>query len=288
MKPVSKILFPVDFSQNCDVAATHVSGLARSTGAEVILLYAIEPLPPAFADVDPAAFAVPPVRTKESFAKELSAYLTDRFQSIKVSRLIATGDAACVITRTAKNENVDLIAMPSHGLSPFRRFLLGSVTAKVLHDSNCPVWTSAHRDVSHHSNFGVDKVLCAIDLAAHSLETLEYARNFAKQTGANIELLHIVPGTDGGIEKYLDLEFRETLAREAEAQLAALQAEAGTSYPARVISGELGHVIHDVTQSLDADLLIIGRGHVREGAFGRLQSHSYVLIRESCCPVISV
>ncbi len=34
--------------------------------------------------------------------------------------------------------------MPTHGYGPFRRFILGSVTAKVLHDADCPVWTGVH------------------------------------------------------------------------------------------------------------------------------------------------
>ena len=36
--------------------------------------------------------------------------------------------------------------MPTHGFGPLRRFLLGSVAAKVLHDAQCPVWTSVHTD----------------------------------------------------------------------------------------------------------------------------------------------
>jgi hypothetical protein len=44
----------------------------------------------------------------------------------------------------AANHHVDLVMMPTHGVGTFRSFLVGSVTAKVLHDANCPVWTAAH------------------------------------------------------------------------------------------------------------------------------------------------
>ena len=37
-----------------------------------------------------------------------------------------------------------VILMPTHGYGPFRRFILGSNTAKVLHDADCPVWTGVH------------------------------------------------------------------------------------------------------------------------------------------------
>ena len=44
---------------------------------------------------------------------------------------------------TARDEKVDLIVMSTHGHGVLYRFLLGSVAAKVLHDSDCPVWTTS-------------------------------------------------------------------------------------------------------------------------------------------------
>ncbi|MGA8595805.1 MAG: universal stress protein [Bryobacteraceae bacterium] len=46
------------------------------------------------------------------------------------------GDPAAAIVKCAQAEQVDLIMMPTHGYGPYRKFLLGSVTAKVLHDSD--------------------------------------------------------------------------------------------------------------------------------------------------------
>jgi nucleotide-binding universal stress UspA family protein len=36
------------------------------------------------------------------------------------------------------------VDLPTHGLGAFRRSLIGSITAKVLHDAECPVWTGVH------------------------------------------------------------------------------------------------------------------------------------------------
>ncbi len=60
------------------------------------------------------------------------------------------GDPAQVITAFAHTQGVDLIMMPTHGYGPFRRLLLGSVTAKVLHDAECPVWTAVHMAKAPH------------------------------------------------------------------------------------------------------------------------------------------
>jgi hypothetical protein len=56
----------------------------------------------------------------------------------------AEGDPASIITEYAARNRVDLIMMPTHGYGTFRSLLLGSVTAKVLHDAECPVWTGVH------------------------------------------------------------------------------------------------------------------------------------------------
>jgi hypothetical protein len=72
----------------------------------------------------------------------VASFLKSEFHNIPTTRLMREGDPARAIIEYAEDEKVDLIMMPTHGYGPFRRFLLGSVTAKVLHDVKCAVWTS--------------------------------------------------------------------------------------------------------------------------------------------------
>jgi len=60
--------------------------------------------------------------------------------------VLLKGDPAECIVRVAQENAVDLIVMPTHAHGRFRRFLLGSVTAKVLHDTDCPVLTGVHHE----------------------------------------------------------------------------------------------------------------------------------------------
>lgn len=61
--------------------------------------------------------------------------------------------------------HLDLIVMPTHGYRRFEKLLLGSVTAKVLHKSKCPIWTGAHvKEVSDEQAL-IRNVLCAIDFS---------------------------------------------------------------------------------------------------------------------------
>ena len=76
--------------------------------------------------------------------RDLNAFEPDALAGLNVRRLLLHGDPASKIVELAREEHVDLIAMPTHGYGPFRRFILGSNTAKVLHDADCPVWTGVH------------------------------------------------------------------------------------------------------------------------------------------------
>ena len=84
-------------------------------------------------------------------------------QGLAIRRVLAEGDAAWAIMETAQEKKADLIMMPSYGHT-FSQFLLGSVTAKVLHGTECPVWTDAHVEVSPVQQFSIRHILCAIDL----------------------------------------------------------------------------------------------------------------------------
>jgi nucleotide-binding universal stress UspA family protein len=91
---------------------------------------------------------------------------------------------------SAANHHADLIMMPTHGVGPFRSFLVGSATAKVLHDATCPVWTAAHAEQQTVS--GIPKaILCAIDGSPATPSLARWAVEFAKTVGARLTLLHV-------------------------------------------------------------------------------------------------
>ncbi len=112
--------------------------------------------------------------------------------------MLLKGDPALQIARTARDQNVDLIVLSTHGHGVFYRFLLGSVAAKVLHESACPVWTDAHLEEAPAGKFGIYSVVCAVDLSPHSRNTVLRAAQIAEEFGAQLTLVHIT----GGVEIY--------------------------------------------------------------------------------------
>jgi len=146
MLAIKHILFPIDFSERCCGAAPFVQAMATRFGAKITLINAMTPIwQTGITDSGPT-IAVDIDELKRDLEARLSSALVREFAGIPVQRIVEIGEPAEVITRFAHTEGVDLIMMPTHGYGPFRSLLLGSVTAKVLHDAECPVWTTAHME----------------------------------------------------------------------------------------------------------------------------------------------
>ena len=138
--------------------------------------------------------------------------MVNEFPEVKVESVTEIGDPAAVIADFVKHNNVDLVMMPSHGYGPFRQLLLGSVTAKVLHDVECPVWTSAHRGEAPDSeHLAVRKILCAVDASPQDIPAMQWAAVVAKDTGATLRLVHVVPGMEAWPDRQMDQEFQEQM-----------------------------------------------------------------------------
>src|SRR6185295_13696210 len=144
---LTKILLPVDFSEQGDGAAQQAGALARYFGAELILLHVNPILVPTLTSLREFGGPIDTgwITALEAQARrDLETYHQADLKGAKVTRTVVTGDPAASIVEFAHREKPDLIVMPTHGYGPFRRLLLGSVVAKVLHDSEVPVWTGAH------------------------------------------------------------------------------------------------------------------------------------------------
>jgi nucleotide-binding universal stress UspA family protein len=283
------ILFPVDFSDRCRGAARYVEALAGRFGSRLILLHVLETTIGQPGDLDFGGLATSlqwedrTARTQEL----LDSFLVEELSLLPVTRKLETGDPARTIIHVAQTEKVDLIMMPTHGYGGFRRFILGSVTAKVLHDAECPVWTGVHMESAPApESIQIKKILCAVDLNARSDNLVSAAARLAEEYGAELALAHAVPGSEAIPEKLLDCELRRHLMAQAREQLLALATAAGVNATLLVDSGDTARVIDGLARSWDADLAVIGRG--QHHGLGRLRTHSYAIIRECPCPVLSL
>jgi nucleotide-binding universal stress UspA family protein len=290
MVPLTRILVPVDFSERSPGAAHFARYLAEHFNAEITLLHVINSADYAIGAPELAGALLGDwndVRKAES-QKALDAFMASEFASLNVRKLITEGDPAVEIVEFAHDEQVSLIVLPTHGYGPFRRFILGSVTAKVLHDSDCPVFTGIHMEQAPSvDNIQFKSILCAVDLGPQSEKTLGWASRFAREFDASLHLVHALPMLGGGQAEYFDPDWRLLLSNQAKEQIEELQQKAGTAASVTLDNGDVARVTHQAAIAAKADLLVIGRSS-SSGILGRLRANAYAIIRESPCPVVSI
>lgn len=285
---ISRILFPVDFSERARAVAPFVLSMAQRHKAAVVLINVIQPPPPLYGGMNtvyPETFDY--TDNRKILLSNLDDFGVAELPGTEVSSVVDVGDPASVITDYASANGIDLICMPTHGHGAFRRALLGSVTAKVLHDAGVPVWTSAHApEASHRAHPQPRHILVAIDPDKGARETLDAAVEVARESGAKLDIVTavaegvIAPGmADADLEGLLIDGTRELLAK--------LQFEAGTDAGTIIEIGSPANVIRTAVLNTRADLVVSGRSHTH-GILGRLRANSYAIIRDAPCPVLSV
>jgi len=287
MPRFDRILFPVDFSERSRAAAPFVLSMAQRHKSHVVLLHALQPPPPLYAGMNTV---YPEVYDFEGLSTDLRAELAKfaeaELPKVPVTVVVEMGEPAAVITEYADNENIQLIMMPTHGYGAFRRALLGSVTAKVLHDAKVPVWTAAHApEPSHRAHPQPRHIVCATDLKARSAALLEFAADLASETDATLELLYAAP--EGEVEPLpAENRLRELLVDAARAKGVRVSDKEGGSVDIVVNGGTVANKVRALAIAKRADLVVVGRGCTHQG-IGRLLGNSYAIVREAPCPVLS-
>jgi nucleotide-binding universal stress UspA family protein len=290
MFKISKILFPVDFSESCLGAARYVEDIAGRFQAEVTFLHVVSQNDFLLGTPDFGGLALVEnyQASLDAAHQRMGAYLTEEFKHFEVNRLVLEGVPALKIIEHARQNGTDLIMMPTHGLGPFRRFVLGSLTAKILHDADCPVWTGVHlENAPPLEKIAFRKILCAVDLGPQSDSALQWAAGFAAEHQAELIVLHVVHAAETRPAKYLDRDLVAALVAEAKDEVEGLLTRLGIQARVVIEGGEPAKRAQAVAEAEQADMLVIARGAVTEG-LGRLRTHSYSMIRSAPCPVVSI
>jgi nucleotide-binding universal stress UspA family protein len=147
MIELQRILVPTDFSKHSEVALTYAAALAEKFAAELFLLHVVQDLalfiPDAVAVAPPIA---PPVEEFLAAAREALARVSQarELEGLRIHQEVCEGTPFYEIIRFAKDTNIDLIVMVTHGHTGLTHVLLGSVTEKVVRKAPCPVLTVRH------------------------------------------------------------------------------------------------------------------------------------------------
>jgi nucleotide-binding universal stress UspA family protein len=293
MLNIKTILLPVDFP-NASLRVVHEAAtLAHHFHSEIVMLHVVTAqshvagVPedgPALARWDLLAAMLSEAEKREADKNENQS-LRRALDGLAVRCVLVKGEPVRAILQTARSEKADLIMMPSHGFA-FNQFLLGSVTAKVLYGTECPVWTGAHVGESPAQEFAIRNVLCAVDLSPRSHKAVSWAAQMATEFGARLTLAHVTASVElwGPGGTYVNPRWKEELVSDATKQLARLQEQAGAKAEVFIGSGDVPKVLSQAVKQTNADLLVTECYPYG----GNLRIHGYAIICAVPIPVLSV
>jgi universal stress protein A len=138
---IKKILAPTDFSPASEKALQYAIRFAQQFGAQLILLHVIEPAifaTPARESTEPEFF-----ETEIASANKSLCNLLESVRAVGVPEARSTiraGAATNQIVEAARDLDIDLIVIATHGFTSWKHFTIGSTAEHVARAAPCPVF----------------------------------------------------------------------------------------------------------------------------------------------------
>ena len=295
---LKKLLCPTDGSPHARHAFGYAVAIAKWYGAEIHSLRVLAPIPPTWEM--PAAVNLGELESgvRERVLEELEEHLTEaRAAGISTRGEVASGREAVEIVERAKSLPADLVVMGTHGRGGFEKWVLGSITEKVMRQAPCPVLTITlpTHDAPPPGKTPFKRILCAIDFSDHSNRSLSFALSLAQQAEAHLTLVHVLePIADEHLEIYAGHtvgELRPVLEARSRERLRSAIPEDARNWcdpDEQIVYGRPWEALLDAAKDTDSDLLVMGV-HGRSAAdlalFGSTTNH---VVRRAHCPVLVV
>jgi nucleotide-binding universal stress UspA family protein len=144
MPTIKKVLFATDFSEASDAALHYALLMAGAFHASLHVLHVLEDLAAHAWTTEVYVAALPGVHEEmERQARERLEQLLTPEQRAACSAVLVlrNGSPFVEIVRYARDEEIDLIVLGTHGRGAIAHMLLGSVAERVVRKAHCPVVT---------------------------------------------------------------------------------------------------------------------------------------------------
>jgi nucleotide-binding universal stress UspA family protein len=268
-----RIVVPTDFSEIASAALDWAGAIASRSGASIDVVYA-DPFmpPPHFTATQLDRIAEGIDRAKDDAKAELSRYVQSRFPSGTPARpIVLEGLAVPSILAWSGQIAADLVVMGTHGRSGLNRLMLGSVTERILRETNQPLLVvrpgrAAAADLKH--------IVCPVNFTGFATAAIAHAAELARIFGARLTLLHA----------------RESPLPDAETKLeeCSLPLRGVAQIERVVLDGRADEVVIDYANQNGADLIVLAARHRRFFDTTVLGSTTVHVVRHAQVPVLTV
>lgn len=288
MIPFRRIVFPADYSEACEAAIPYVNEAVTRDSAELVLLHAYQAPTVYASELGLVTTGMPvPAEVEKAERTRLEEFAARAFPGVKPELHLVNDDPGRAIVEAVHRNGADLLMMPTRGYGAFRRMLLGSVTAKVMHDVSCAIWTGVHSPATERRpELPYRSILCAVNTDEEAPALMKAAALLASSYGARLSIVHVAELPPGAWD--IDISpYRHALQAAAKNRLVSIRAGLGIEAPVSILDGPMAEAIRNAALDQQSDLVVVGRGHA-QGTVARLWSQLYSIVRDSPCPVISI
>jgi nucleotide-binding universal stress UspA family protein len=278
MQNPNKIVVPVDFGEQSNIALEQAAHLAKMINADLTLLYVIES----------GGFLSRFVSKQqdEEIKKEIDKKLVEliekveKEQGVKCDKVIAHGTVYDKVDEVADMLSAKFIVMGTNGSAGGRKRFVGSNTLRIVRGSSVPVITIKGK---HHRD-GCKNIVVPLDLTKETREKVTKAMDFAKMYSADVRIVSVLFTTDEFIVNRLTRQL---------SQVKAYVEKHGVRCTAEIIKGikgeeSLGQIIVDYANKVEGDLLLIMTQQEQDITDLFIGSAAQEIINKSDIPVLSI
>lgn len=294
---LKNIICTTDFSDVSNAAIPFGIALAKEFGAKLFLCHVIDLSSVAMYGEGFVAPLEQETKIADYAHEDLRKLIGDH--PVDWEPLIPVGHTAGEIARLAEEKNADLVVSATQGRSGLKRFVLGSVTERLMRTLPCPllVIRGLERDyvASMDKEIGFQRILVGCDFSPDSELTFQYGVSLAQEFQSEVHLAHVIEPA-----VYKDLlrapmdqteGFEQDLRKKLNKKLAEMIPEEVHNWCTSKTIILAGHPHKELTKYAvvnDVDLIVLGvRGHgLVETLF--VGSTTDRVVRKAPCPVLSV
>jgi nucleotide-binding universal stress UspA family protein len=282
---IHSVLIATDFSRYSAVAMNFGLALAHEYQAKADIVFVLPSNDFLIAGPD-AYLAAKDAAERDLEQLKVELQQNDPYNESKEYHLVLMeGDPAQSILDFAREKNVNMVVVGTHGRGGLGKMLMGSVAERVFRQSPVPVMTVGPHLHRAALGFAPRNILLAANFTPASERAAHYAAALAREHNAKLTMLHVLEKTEPDVPTD-----RPQVLWEIEKNLTALIGEdrAGVRLCCCIEVGKLVPTLLRIETEIDADLLVMG---VRpsSGFLDRLMwPNAYEIVRQAACPVLTV
>jgi len=278
------ILLATDFSDSSARALSYALGIAARYGATLHLFHCIDPAPYNMGAPDAVQTACE-AAWRDMHLLESDLRSSGLAKDVDVKLRVEAADLPTVLPEVARDLDLGLIVVGTHGRTGWKKMVLGSVAEIVVDHAPCPVLTvGPSTDRNRLEQFGPESILFASDPSARSKLAESYALSLARKYNSRLTVADVLEDHGGCVLaevsrfEWSESALRDTTLEWELAKLPQLPTEIGTE----------SDLILQVADEEATDLIVLTVPAAHRFTNRFLSTNSYRVVCGAPCPVLTV